>query len=131
MFVTDSGKASAANPRAIVAEVVIWLDYPEAAAPVGARTAVFEVAGTEYELWHKPQQGDRGDGTGWDLYYLKGPNQQLRGTLQLKPLLAWLLKQNLMPNDGFVASVELGNEIMSGSGTTWVEDFDVLVSPAG
>ncbi len=129
IFVTDSNRASAANPRAIVAEVVLWLDYPEQAAPVGTRSAVFEAAGTGYELWHTPKHGDRGHGTGWDLYYLKGPNHPLHGTIQLQPLLEWLEKQSLIRGDRFVASVELGNELMSGSGTTWVQNFDVLVNP--
>ena len=128
MFVTDSSAASAANPRAIVAELVLWLDYPEQATPVGTRTAVFDVAGTGYELWHTPQHGDRGDGSGWDLYYLKGPNHQRQGAIQIRPLLDWLQQQNLVRSDRFVASVELGNELMGGSGTTWVEDFDVAVN---
>src|SRR5450432_2894511 len=93
VFVTDSSSASAPNPLAIVAELVLWLDYPEQAVPVGTRTASFEVAGTAYELWHTPQHGDRGDGTGWDLYYFKGPNQQLQGAIRVQPLLEWLVQQ--------------------------------------
>ncbi|HKO49508.1 MAG TPA: hypothetical protein VJV79_17385 [Polyangiaceae bacterium] len=131
IFVTDSSRTSAANPLAIVDELVLWLDYPERAVPVGTRVALFEVAGRGYELWHTPQHGDRGDGTGWELYYLKGPNHQLHGAIQLQPLLEWLLQQKLIRGDRFVASVELGNELMGGSGTTWVEDFDVVVNPAG
>ena len=131
IFVTASGESSTANPLSIVDELVLWLDYPEGATPVGTRAAVFEVAGTSYELWHTPNHGDRGDGSGWDLFYLKGPNHQLQGTIQLQPLLEWLQKQHLIQGDRFVASVELGNELMAGSGTTWVHDFDVLVSPPG
>jgi hypothetical protein len=131
MFVTDSSSASAPNPQSIVAELVLWLDYPEQATPVGTRTAQFEVAGTSYELWYTPQHGDRGDGKGWELFYLKGSNHQRKGTIQLQPLLAWLSTQNLLRNDRFVASVELGNELMGGSGTTWVQDFDVVVNAAG
>jgi hypothetical protein len=130
-FVTDSSAASAPNPRAIVAELMVWLDYPDDATPVGKRTAAFDVAGTSYELWHTPQHGDRGDGSGWQLFYFKGPNHQRRATVQVQPLLEWLTKQNLIASDRFIASVELGNELMSGSGTTWVEDFDVSLNPAG
>jgi len=131
IFVTDSGMATATNPRAIVAELVLWLDYPDEAVPVGTRAAAFEVAGVGYELWHTPQHGDRGDGTGWELYYLKGPNHQLQGVIQLQPLFERLLQKNVIRGDRFIASVELGNELMGGSGTTWVQDFDVLVAPPG
>ena len=131
IFVTDSSEASAPNPLAIVDELVLWLDYPEDAVPIGTRAARLEVAGIDYELWHTPNHGDRGDGTGWDLYYLKGPNHQLQGTIQLQPLLESLSKQNRIRGDRFIASIELGNELMSGTGTTWVQDFDVIVSPSG
>jgi|SRR6478735_2552340 len=128
MFVTDSNRTSDANPRAIVGEVVLWLDYPEGAVPIGTRTQVFDVAGTRYELWHTAQHGDRGDGTGWGLFYLKGPNHRLRGTIQLQPLLEYLSTQRFIQSDRFVATVELGNELMGGSGTTWVQDFEVRVN---
>ncbi len=131
IFVTDSGEASAPNPLAIVDELVLWLDYPEDTLPSGTRRAEFELAGTRYELWHSPKHGDRGDGTGWDLYFLKGPNRKLQAEIQLKPLLDWLLTQNLVRPEQFIASVELGNELMSGSGTTWVQAFEVLVDPPG
>ena len=59
------------------------------------------------------------------------PSKVMKRPCISQPLLAWLSKQNLIRNDRFVASVELGNELMGGSGTTWVQDFAVLVSPAG
>jgi Glycosyl hydrolase family 12 len=129
LFVTDSSQATAPNPRAIVDEIVVWLDYPEDESPVGTRAAELEVAGVGYEVWHTPNQGGRGDGMGWDLYYFKGPNQQLHGALQVQPFLDALLKKNLINGDRFVASVQLGNELMSGSGTTWVQDFGVVLNP--
>ena len=129
MFVTDSSKAAAPNPRAIVDEIVVWLDYPENATPVGSRAAQLEVAGVGYELWHAPNQGDRGDGIGWELYYFKGPNQQLHGAIQVQPFLESLLQKNLIGGDRFVANVQLGDQLMSGSGTTWVQDFAVVLNP--
>ena len=70
----------------------------------------------------------RGNGQGWDLYYLKGPNHRLQGTLKLERFLEAMQSKQLIAPDRFVASVEFGNELMSGSGTTWVSDFDVLVT---
>jgi len=131
MFVTNDSRTSAPNPLSIVDELVVWLDYPTGDTPVGKRIATTEIAGVGYELWHSPQHGDRGDGTGWDLYYLKGPNHQLEGALEVQPLLEHLAARNLISSKNFVASVELGNELMSGSGTTWVLDFDVGVNPPG
>jgi len=129
MWLTKSGQATGPNPLAIVDEIAIWLDYPEGANPTGEHTGSLQIEGVAYELWHSPSHGDRGDGQGWDLYYLKGPNHRLQGTLSLDRFLEALSSKNIVTPDRFVASVEFGNELMSGSGTTWVNDFDVVVTP--
>src|SRR4051812_45834728 len=55
--------------------------------------------------------------------------QPRQGTLKLERFLEALQGKQLISPDRFVASVEFGNELMSGSGTTWINDFDVLVTP--
>lgn len=127
VWLTSSGQVTA-NPLAIADEIAIWLDYPEGATPSGERAGSLAVEGVDYELWHTPNHGDRGDGTGWDLYYLKGASRRLQGTLQLERFLQALQSKQLISPDHYVASVEFGNELMSGSGTTWVSDFDVVVT---
>jgi hypothetical protein len=129
VWLTNSGQATAPNPLAITHEISIWLDYPEGAPPPGERTGSLAVEGVDYELWHTPNHGDRGDGQGWDLYYLKGPHHRLQGKLRLDRILEALQRKQLISPDLFVASVEFGNALMSGSGTTWVNDFDVVVTP--
>ena len=128
LWLTTSGQATAPNPLAIANEIAIWLDYPEGATPSGERSGSLQIEGLDYELWHSPDHGDRGNGQGWDLYYLKGPNHRLQGTLKLDRFLEAMQSKQLIAPDRFVASVEFGNELMSGSGTTWVSDFDVLVT---
>jgi hypothetical protein len=66
--------------------------------------------------------------TGWDLYYFKGPNQHFQGAIQFQPLLESLLQKNLINGDRFLASVQLGNELVDGSGTSWVQDFAVVLN---
>jgi len=127
MFLTDSGAVSGPNPLAIVAEIVVWLDYPEGAKPIGTLVDKSRVVGVDYQLWHAPDHGDRGDKKGWDLFFFSGPRSQLRGTVALDAFLALLGKRGLIGQDRFLASVEFGNELLSGSGTTWVEDFDVAL----
>lgn len=129
IWLTTSGQATAPNPLAIAQEIAIWLDYPEGATPIGERTGSLAVEGVDYELWHTPQHGDRGNGHGWDLYYLKGPRQRLEGTLKVDRFLDAMQSEGLLSPEHFVASVEFGNELMGGSGTTWVSEFDVVVTP--
>jgi hypothetical protein len=129
VWLTSSGQATAPNPLAIADEITIWLDYPEGATPIGEGLGSLAVDGVDYELFHAPNHGDRGNGQGWDLYYLKGPSQRLQGALKLDRFLEAMQGKQLISPDHFVASVELGNELMSGSGTTWVSDFNVVVTP--
>jgi hypothetical protein len=40
-----------------------------------------------------------------------------------------LTAAKLVSTSDYVASVEFGNEIMGGTGTTWIHHFDVRVGP--
>ncbi|HET9953910.1 MAG TPA: hypothetical protein VFQ61_05385 [Polyangiaceae bacterium] len=126
MWMTNSNQA---NPTTIVTETVIWLDSPEDAKPPGERVAALQVEGADYELWHDPNHGDRGNGQGWDTYYFKRRSRHdgspRRGTCKLHAFLQTLSKREAIRDDWFLASVEFGEEALSGRGTTWVRDFEV------
>ncbi len=128
IWLTTSGEANRANALTISAEIVVWLDYPDGAAPIGALIGKEQVEGVAYEVWHKPNHGDKGNGQGWDLYYFKAPERGRQGTLHFHAFLAHMLGQRRIRPDHFVASVELGSELMGGSGTTWVREFEVDVA---
>jgi hypothetical protein len=128
-WLTDSGKV-ASNPLAIRTEVVVWLDHVEGLAPAGQHIESTSVNGQRYELWHEPNHGDRGNGSGWDLYYFQAAERRRSGTVQLLPFLEHLRQAGRVQAEHFVASVELGNELMGGAGTTWAEEFLVSLSAA-
>lgn len=48
--------------------------------------------------------------------------------MSMDTLLAHLVETKLADASDYVASVEFGNEVMGGSGTTWVKRFEVDVS---
>jgi hypothetical protein len=73
--------------------------------------------------------GDKGDGTGWTIYTFKSPRIQHRGSIEIHTLLEYLVEHGHVSTNHYVASIEFGNEIMGGSGTTWVEQFEVEVRP--
>ena len=126
-WLTSSG-AVASNPLAIASEVVVWLDYADGVTPAGQHLGPVSVSGAPYELWHAPNHGNRGDGSGWELYYFQPAQRQRAGTLELLPFLVQLRQEGRIAGEHFVASVELGNELMGGSGTTWVEAYEVSVT---
>jgi len=130
-WLTTSGTpVTGGNPEAIAAEVVMWLDASPGFDPPGTRVEPLTTTTATFELWENPQHGDRGDGRGWDLYYLRAPKQgtpMSAGTVEMEPALFALTALGKLRPELWVASVEFGSELLVGSGTVWVREFDVTV----
>jgi Glycosyl hydrolase family 12 len=127
-LISGRSSAGAPNPALISAEIMFWVEAAGVAQPAGTIVDRPVVAGTTYELWQKDGAGDNGAG-GWRLLSLKTPTVQRAGTIPVDELLRYLAKKGLVSADHYVASVEFGNEITGGAGTTWVKKFAVEVTP--
>ncbi len=126
IWLTESGEWSKEpKPKTITAEIMFWMDYKEGARPAGKVVETPTFDGVTYELWKADEIGDKGDGEGWTLYSFKSPTVQHRGTISIHQLLAHLVQKGHVDPNHYVASVEFGNEVMGGSGTTWVKRFEV------
>jgi len=130
IWLTRSGHASnSPNPSTITTEIMFWMDYKAEARPAGSIVEHPVVDGVTYELWKADSIGDKGNGQGWVLYSFKSPKIQHQGTISVHSLLGYMSQKNLIKQDEYVASVEFGNEVMGGTGTTWVKRFDIEVRP--
>lgn len=115
-----------AAPRAITAEVMFWLDYGGVAQPGGALVGRPSVNGETYELWQ--QDGANGSGASaarWRLISFKWLKPQLKGQIDIPAFMRVLVENKLVDPNHYIASVEFGNEVTGGSGTTWVKHFEV------
>jgi hypothetical protein len=122
----SSGKP---NPELITTEIMFWLDYAGIARPAGEIIDEPTIDGVRYELWKMDDMGNTGGGVGWRIYSFKRADIVRAGTLNVHEFLRYMTARNqINPND-FVASVEFGNEIVGGRGTTWVERFEVEALP--
>jgi hypothetical protein len=125
-LIGPGGKATtAANPSLITAEVMFWMDYKSGAQPAGRVIAKPVLDGVTYELWKADTIGDKGNGQGWALYSFKSPTIQHQGSISIDAMMHYLVAEKHVRADEQVASVEFGNEVMGGTGETWVERFDV------
>lgn len=116
-----------ADPRSIRAEVMFWMDSGGVARPGGAKIADVEVAGDAYELW--VQDGANGSGASeaqWRLISFKRPMPLLKGEIDIPAFMRILAERNLVDPNHYIATVEFGNEVTGGTGTTWVKHFEVL-----
>lgn len=129
IWITESGATPHANPKSIVTEVMFWMDYAAGALPAGTVIDHVELDGVIYELWREENIGADANGKGWQLLSFKSPERQLKGRIDIASLLRHLATAKLVRTSDYVASVEFGNEIMGGTGTTWIKHFDVRVEP--
>ncbi len=105
----------------------MWLDFDSGASPDGQKGGVLDVRGTSYELWRDDNHGDRGDGKGWTYYTAKGPKLGLQGLLPIDAVLNAMADKGYWDRSLYVSSVEFGNEVRSGTGSTWVKRYQVDV----
>lgn len=115
----------AANPKGITTEIMFWMDYAAGARPAGEVIEKTTIDGVEYELWKADSIGKDANGQGWVLLSYKSTSIRRKGTLHIHTLLKHLLDSNLVNASDYLGSIEFGNEVMGGSGTTWVKRFDV------
>lgn len=128
-LIRDGQWSEKPDPTRISGEIMFWMDYREGATPAGHVVGRPVVGGVTYELWKRDNIGDKGDGTGWTIYSFKSPTRQRSGRIPVHELLAYMVANKHIRTDEHVASVEFGNEVMGGTGTTWVKRFKVEVGP--
>jgi len=128
VWLTNTASAPMApNPQSITTEVMFWMDYASGARPAGRVIETPTIDGVEYELWKEDNIGADANGKGWTLLSFKSPKIVHRGTLAIDKMLKHLVDAKLANPDDYLASVEFGNEVMGGSGTTWVKQFEIQV----
>lgn len=130
IWLTSSGNWSEQpNAKLITTEIMFWMDYQQGAIPAGQIVDQPVLGGVRYDLFRADNIGDRGDGRGWTLYSFRSPTRQLKGQIPIDALLRYMVGKGLVNPEEYIASVEFGNEVVGGSGTTWVKKFAVNVAP--
>lgn len=123
----DGGWSERPDPTRITTEIMFWMDSRGGATPAGHIVERPVIGGVTYELWKMDNIGNKGDGRGWTIYSFRAPTPQLSASIPLHELLAHMVAQGHVAPDEHVASVEFGNEVMGGRGTTWVRRFEIGV----
>jgi hypothetical protein len=126
-FIRELPTSDEPNPQLISQELMLWLEYSGEAEPAGQPLDRPSITGTSYEFWTEENIGREANGVGWRLLTFKSSIRQRAGTLELHDFLTYLVQKGLLNPNEYVASVEFGNEIMGGQGTTWLKRLEVEV----
>ncbi|MDQ2076266.1 hypothetical protein [Marinimicrobium sp. ABcell2] len=127
---TEPIKGGEPNPSVIAAEIMIWSYSTEGHFdPAGTKTAEIEIDGDWWEVW---VDRDWKDASGmndnrWTYVTYRSKEQSMSTTLRLLKLLEYAVEHQIVSENLYVSDLELGNEIMSGSGITWINSFEVVL----
>ena len=118
------------DPSAIRNELMIWTEASEGLVSASDKPAgVVEIDGARWTVYVKPNWGDASGGSAvkWQLisYHAQTPTSTIR--YDARKFFADAMARGLMEPGDTIEGVELGNELVSGSGSTWVKRFQLTV----
>jgi hypothetical protein len=127
VWLTSEPEPSSSN---IQEEVMFWLLH-QGMSPAGSLVDTFSTGGVDYDIYvndsHDPGGGSTT--TGWTYVAFVAQTEVRGGTLELKPFVDRLVQRGTIDGPRYYAGVELGTEIVNGSGSAIIRDFSVEVVP--
>lgn len=117
-------------------EVMIWTDYTDdMVADPGTTTKRGEftdAAGLQWEVWADENWGDASSSVSnhWTYvaYHLKPAQRRTTADIDVLAILKHAASLGLISTSLYVADVELGNELVSQQGETWITSFGLTVN---
>jgi hypothetical protein len=112
-----------AQPSNITHEIMVWLSK-DGFRPAGSHVEVINIDGYEIDLW-KQDNFKSPDGYKWTFLAFVYRSDFLEGSINFVEFLDYLVNHGFLTSDEYLGSVQLGNEVVSGHGTTLVQDFEI------
>lgn len=110
------------TPDTITHEIMIWLDRTFEAQPRQYLAGQVVMDDITYDLYLRPNFHSA-SGAGYIAFVSQEP--QFNGVVDVVALLGYLVEHDHISADYYVASVELGNEVIDGTGELWLQRFQV------
>jgi hypothetical protein len=116
------------NKDTISHEVMIWI-AGERLGAAGSEVGKTTVQGTTYSVNLSKNHGDASGANQntWTIISLLAEKPVLHGPLDIGQIIDYLLKNGFLTPRHYIANLELGDEVMRGTGTTVVRNYAVKV----
>jgi hypothetical protein len=116
------------NPEIIAAEVMVWsFQTPGHMRPAGRKVGTIDQDGMSWSIWVDERWGDasKQNSNRWIYLAFQAEKPSMIATFDAALLMRSPVLQDLGLEQFYVADIELGTEIMRGSGLAWVNEFEV------
>lgn len=124
IWLTDNPDPMIFGTPPITHEIMVWLDQQGGLGPSGNFKERVTINGSIYAVFVAPKWGE-----GWEYVAFFSPESRLgAGTVDLGSLLEYMQQKNLATGAEYLASIEFGNEIATGSGETMVKSYSVSLT---
>jgi endoglucanase len=121
LMVVSGLPATEAN---ITDQITIW-NYNHGFTPGGTKTASITVDGVDYDVYINYRSSSSGQN--WNYIAFVARQSFLQGTLEIGPFINYLLEQGVISQNLYITSIELGNEVIQGSGMVEIRNYQVIV----
>jgi Glycosyl hydrolase family 12 len=129
-FTRTAPEPGKSNERAITAELMIWNEASNGLVSKDDKpTATVEIDGAKWVLYVKRNWGDVSGGSGerWTFitYHAVAPSPNAR--YDARKFFQDAIERGLLAEGDVIAGLELGNELVSGTGSTWIKRFELNI----
>ncbi|MDN4501988.1 glycoside hydrolase family 12 [Alteromonadaceae bacterium BrNp21-10] len=120
---------SQVDKSTIAVEMMIW-SYSSAgfyANPAGTKVAEMTASGIHWEVWLNKSWHDTSglNDNNWTYLAFRATTPTTKAHFDIAELLRYSIEQQLIPEGLYIADIQLGNEVMSGTGQAWLKHFSV------
>jgi hypothetical protein len=100
---------------------MIWTDG-YTFTPAGQMIGIAIVDGIQFEVWYARDWGDvsGANSNHWDYVAYRATSPRLSVSLDIKKILEDAVARGVINPTHYVSNIEVGNEILSGAGETWI-----------
>lgn len=112
----------------LAAEIMLWTHATAGHLnPAGRKLNEITIGDQVWEVWYQQDWEDKSgvNDNKWVYISFRAKHSAMTFNIPALELLHYAIQQDLISDQLYIADVELGNEIMSGAGITWVKAFNV------
>lgn len=123
IWLTDTMNPTTFSVPPITHEIMIWLDRQGEMVPGGNFKERVSLNGITYAVLVSDNWGD-----GWRyIAFVSAESRLGAGTLDLGSFFSYLLESGLVTGDAYLASIEFGNEVATGTGETSIHGYSITI----